>query len=222
MHFNPVENIGVDDDMNMSHAGGDAAPVQPIMNDHLDDVWGTQDDSRDEDHVHPSDMHRLEAEHSTAGYREGISLGKEATLQKGFDEGYPLGAAIGLQAGHLLGMLEAIHEASRTLSNDAVARVEQLLADARADLSVDQLFSSKYWTGTGDRSYEVDTTTGENPAMAHPLLRKWTNLVTEEVERWNINSHILAHVNPDGPQPVAVEEPEHHEQIPPAANPLDW
>jgi hypothetical protein len=223
MHFTPVENLSADDDMNMSHGGGEVVSAQLIMNDPLDDVFGAQDDSRDEDHVHPSDMRRLEAEHSTAGYREGIALGKEATLQKGFDEGYPLGAAIGLQAGHLLGMLEAIYEATRTLPNDAAAaKIEQLLVDARADLGVDQLFSSKYWTETGNRSYEVDTAAGEHSATSHPLIRKWTSLVAEEVQHWNIDRQILAHVNPQGPQPLPVEEPEHHEQTPPAANPLEW
>lgn len=174
--------------------------------------------------MHPSDMRRLETEHSTAGYREGISRGKEATLQEGFDQGYSVGAAIGLHAGQLLGLLEGIHEAVKGRGGEAAERVERLLSDARNELCVDSIFSPEYWTGVGERSYDVDLD-NETPAAAHPLIRKWSRIVQEESDRWVINEEILAHVNPQGPQGIAVEEHEHQHQDeppPPAMNPLDW
>lgn len=220
MHFQPVEPTG--DDMPLSHSQGDNEPLPNTMNDTLDDVFGGGDDLLDEDHVHPSDMRRLEAEHSTAGYREGIAQGKDATLQKGFDQGYPVGAAIGLQAGQLLGLLEGISEAVKASQTEASARVEQLLSDARTDLGVDSIFSSQYWTGTGELSYEVKTAESETAGTAHPLIRKWTGVIHEEADRWGINRDILAHVNPEGPKDPVVEEPEQEEQASTTRNPLDW
>jgi hypothetical protein len=58
-----------------------------------------------------SDVPRLQAIHSTAGYRDGVSTAKEKFLQEGFDEGFALGAELGRIVGHLLGAVEAAHAA---------------------------------------------------------------------------------------------------------------
>ena len=58
--------------------------------------------------VHPSDIPRLESVHVTAGYRDGIAVAREKTVQGGFDEGWILGAALGLRAGYVLGVMEGI------------------------------------------------------------------------------------------------------------------
>lgn len=207
------------------------------MNDTLDDVFGADEGEPGgvEEHMHtqaqvqahPSDMRRLETEHSTAGYREGIAQGKEATLQEGFDQGYSVGAAIGLQAGQILGLLEGIHEAvkGRPGDDEASARVGGLLSDARGQLCVEAIFGSEYWSGTGEGVYPVDLGSGETPATAHPLIQKWSRTVEEEIGRWAVDKTILAHVNPQGPQGLTVQEQEHehHDEPAPAArNPLDW
>ncbi|MCJ1381974.1 Essential protein Yae1, N terminal [Xylographa soralifera] len=65
----------------------------------------------------PSDIPRLRSQHSTAGYRDGLSASKPPALQPGFDESYPLGAVLGLQAGSLLGILDGVCSALKTQSN---------------------------------------------------------------------------------------------------------
>lgn len=233
MHFRPVENT--DSEEHISH-GSNSVPLQTVMNDILDDVWGADEsESREDEHVqmqmqmHPSDMRRLESEHSTAGYREGIAQGKAATMQEGFDQGYSAGAAIGLQAGLLLGLLEGIYEAVKGRDDDVSARVERLLSDARSHLCVDAIFSPEHWSETGERTYavdiDVDVEGGETPATSHPLIQKWSRIVDEEAERWAIDRAILVHVNPKGPQDLPTEEHDHQHQdepLPPTRNPLDW
>ncbi|KZF20432.1 hypothetical protein L228DRAFT_240952 [Xylona heveae TC161] len=56
----------------------------------------------------PSDIPRLRSVHSTAGYRDGIAFAKNEYIQAGFDEGYALGAVIGLRIGWILGALEGL------------------------------------------------------------------------------------------------------------------
>lgn len=58
----------------------------------------------------PSDMPRLEREHATAGYRDGITAAKALSVQAGFDEGFSLGASIGSKVGQVLGLLDGIAE----------------------------------------------------------------------------------------------------------------
>ncbi|EAQ93113.1 hypothetical protein CHGG_01348 [Chaetomium globosum CBS 148.51] len=102
-------------------------------NNDLDDIWATptylpqhpphphhhhhQQDPQAPFHHHQqnypseptvSDIPRLSAAHSTAGYRDGITLAKARTAQGGFDEGYGLGATVGARAGQLLGVLEGL------------------------------------------------------------------------------------------------------------------
>ncbi|KAL9088329.1 MAG: hypothetical protein Q9165_006254 [Trypethelium subeluteriae] len=59
----------------------------------------------------PSEIPRLRSTHTTAGYRDGISSSKVRYVQDGFDEGYSLGATIGLKAGFALGVVESLVKA---------------------------------------------------------------------------------------------------------------
>jgi hypothetical protein len=47
-------------------------------------------------------------QHNQAGYREGITAGKESSVQHGFNHGYPIGAALGRQTGFARGSLTAM------------------------------------------------------------------------------------------------------------------
>src|ERR1700743_1503923 len=53
-----------------------------------------------------SDAQRVHTVKSTAGYRDGISVSKEKFIQEGFDEGFLLGAEIGLAVGYIHGCME--------------------------------------------------------------------------------------------------------------------
>ncbi|KAI9879206.1 MAG: Essential protein Yae1, N terminal, partial [Pleopsidium flavum] len=66
---------------------------------------------------HPSDIPHLRSTHSTAGYRDGIAASKEQYIQSGFDEGYALGAVLGLRVGWILGVLEGLYAALTSKTN---------------------------------------------------------------------------------------------------------
>ncbi|TFA99090.1 Uncharacterized protein CCMA1212_009243 [Trichoderma ghanense] len=228
MHFRPVEQ-SMDDEYLAQGRGGNSSqaaapedgPGSGGVYFSLDDVFGPETEvglgSGDdvaavvsalggpENPLHPSDMRRLETEHTTAGYREGISAAKERTIQAGFDEGFSLGAAIGLAAGQLLGILEGIEDALKTTPRDRVGdenegskTAAKLLAEAREELSVPKIFSSDYWASDGNWSYDVNPEANEDDevlfadvAKAHPLIRKWTAIVDERVKFWKIDRSVL-------------------------------
>jgi len=180
-------------------------------NNHLDDVWGSDDNettSHSTPHTssstaHPSDIPRLRQEHTTAGYRDGISTAKGTSVQAGFDEGFGLGATIGLRAGELAGVLEGLVNAVlsrpslQSSSEETAGRMKGLLEEARKDLSVQSVFGSEYWEGDGTWKYEVGHPEGEegtvfsDVAMAHPLLKKWDGIVKGEAERYGIDWDVL-------------------------------
>lgn len=200
----------------------DAAP----RTDPLDDVFGSDgdddpifegDDEAAHPHVrlaraagpaaqnHPSDIHRLRQEHTTAGYREGITVAKGASVQAGFDEGFGLGATIGLRVGYLLGVLEGVAAA---LSRDpslagAHAEAARLLGGARGELGVQAVFSPEYWETDGTWKYEVGGQVGQQAAggggdevlfshvaEAHPLVMKWTSAVEAQMQLWGLEEQV--------------------------------
>ncbi|KAJ4397520.1 Essential protein Yae1, N terminal [Gnomoniopsis smithogilvyi] len=183
-------------------------------NDPLDDVFGAdnspvfdQDFDDDEsrpmdfsDRHHPSDMHRLQQEHTTAGYRDGIAVAKASSIQAGFDEGFSLGGTIGLKVGRLLGLLEGIVGALGG-ENDTTSESEaatKLLSDARVDLDLRSMFSPKFWNEDGTWKYEVDEKEAEGEgvvlfshvAEAHPLVKKWTATVAEQMSKWGLQEQL--------------------------------
>ena len=209
-------------------------------NDPLDDVFGSDGNDAAEDLMatgasHPSDMHRLRTEHTTAGYREGVSVAKEKSIQAGFDEGFSLGATIGLKAGQLLGMLEGIVEAVKShngtdgsdVGGNDVQAFDKLLADARGELSKGKIFSAQYWAPDGNWTYEVrEPKDGEeivfsDVAAAHPLIRKWTETVDEQIKRWNIDVSLL---DDDSAARLESASDDHvvSSAVPTIAKPLDW
>lgn len=155
---------------------------------------------------HPSDMHRLQQEHTTAGYRDGITVAKASSVQAGFDEGFGLGATIGLKVGRLLGVLEGIVGALRVDGPPATSVVEvasKLLSDARTELNVGSVFSEAYWHADGTWKYDVEPegTDGEGErdeavvlfshvAEAHPLVKKWTATVENEMQKWGLQEQL--------------------------------
>ncbi len=168
----------------------------------LDDIWATDSPplhpSHQPNHYHhhqaePSEIPHLNRAHTTAGYRDGIAAAKSLSAQPGFDEGYPLGAALGARAGQLLGVMEGLAAAAglhalahpgNVQDGGSVGEGERmagLLADARRELSAQGVFGADYFgSGDGNWSYHVEGD-GEvvfgDVAEAHPLLRKWRGIV---------------------------------------------
>ncbi|KAL7894486.1 hypothetical protein HDV63DRAFT_216696 [Trichoderma sp. SZMC 28014] len=267
MHFRPVEQSMDDEHLGQGGGGGpgdamapeaEARPGSGGMYSSLDDVFGSEFESesilasgdgnaaavvtsldRPGSPRHPSDMRRLETEHATAGYREGISTAKERTVQAGFDEGFSLGATIGLAAGQLLGMLEGIDDALKGSSQDgqdtaSATATSELLTEARQELSVLKIFSSDYWAPDGNWSYDVephgdgdgDEILFPDVAKAHPLIKKWTAIVDEQARLCKIDRSVLdgdASVEAAADDATAVGTSTTIPLPPPASRqPLDW
>ncbi|KAK3700400.1 Essential protein Yae1, N terminal [Vermiconidia calcicola] len=164
----------------------------PLYTDPLDDVFGSapsspttiptdhqqrhsQDTPLRNDDTHPSDIPRLRTQHTTAGYRDGLSTSKESHVQAGFDEGYALGAELGLRGGWVLGVLEGLAAKQR--------HVKDLLRQAEEELDVGKLFGQEWFGEDGVWRYDVagpeEGVTFKEVAEAHPVLRKWMGVVRE-------------------------------------------
>lgn len=189
------------EEMSNSLAEGDYA-AESVVTDPLDDVFGADDgdalmrDDGPSTATHPSDMMRLQKEHATAGYREGVSVAKETSIQAGFDEGFSLGATIGQAAGELLGLLEGISEALKDTGSADAIEAETLYSDAKNDLSTDTIFSKEFWAEDGNWTYDVvaSSDTGvvfPDVAQCHPMIKKWTANVDKVKKDWAISQPIL-------------------------------
>ncbi|KAI5464207.1 hypothetical protein BGZ63DRAFT_421273 [Mariannaea sp. PMI_226] len=235
MHFQPIEHTSDEAYIAQTHNSFQVEMETQNSNDALDDVFGFDSTSPTTEHhhevaldnSHPSDMHRLQAEHSTAGYREGVTAAKESSLQAGFDEGFSLGASIGLKAGQLLGVIEGIGEAVRDLEDKDSKHVKELLKDAREELSIASIFKPDYWAEDGNWKYTVQSAEGEDEvvfsdvAEAHPLVRKWMTIVDEQVELWKIDRSILDDETSQRLDTV-MDDPIITSATPSTKKPLDW
>lgn len=233
MHFHPIEPMA--DDMHTTggaQAGGGFQVEAIIPGDNtLDDVWGSEPSSpttyEQPDAVHPSDMLRLQREHTTAGYREGITAAKDGSIQKGFDEGFSLGASVGLVAGQLLGFLEGIAEAVRGREDDEAKNTVRLAMEARADLSTAKIFGVEYWQEDGNWKFDVVPKEGSeilfsDVANAHPLVKKWTQVVEEQVVLWKVDRALLDDETGVRLESVMDEGITASSAAPVAKKPLDW
>ncbi|KAJ7631915.1 hypothetical protein DFH06DRAFT_695995 [Mycena polygramma] len=96
---------------------------------HMDSPWdeeATQETSRD------IEWTKISSEFTNAGYREGITAGKESALQEGFDDGF---ASVGAPLGRELGFLRGSSSALVAFLNSSLcqhAEKESMLAEARA------------------------------------------------------------------------------------------
>ncbi|KAF4504219.1 hypothetical protein G6O67_008395 [Ophiocordyceps sinensis] len=229
MHFQPVELSG--EEMHPS----DAADASVSRNTHLivdaslDDVFGSASPEPQDAASHPSDMLRLQSDHTTTGYREAIAVAKASTIQAGFDEGFSLGATVGSRAGRLLGMLEGISDAVRGRADDeAAAAVGQLLAEARVELSTDRVFDAAYWAPDGNWTFDVEPASHDeilftHVADAHPLICKWSSVTDAQIRLWKIDEAILGTADA-GPRldPLVDEAPVLAAPLTAAKKPLDW
>ncbi|OTA80884.1 hypothetical protein M434DRAFT_54514, partial [Hypoxylon sp. CO27-5] len=131
------------------------------------------------------DTRRLQAQHTTEGYRDGITAGKADSIQAGFDEGFSIGAHIGLEAGRMLGLLDGVANSWKEGGFNDSARIVQLLYDAKMELSIEFIFSERYWTSDGSWKYEFTTTIKDNEALfktiarQHPIIIKWDKIIKE-------------------------------------------
>ncbi|KAI1097751.1 hypothetical protein F4804DRAFT_326628 [Jackrogersella minutella] len=153
------------------------------------ELTGYQNQSRTENSI-SLDTRRLQTQHTTEGYRDGITAGKVQSIQPGFDQGFSLGANIGLKAGWILGLLEGVNRALKETADHNSAKVDQLLSDAVKELNIDSIFAEEYWASDGSWKYIVkgSKTDGqilfEDVADEHPIITKWKLLVHQETKKY--------------------------------------
>ena len=234
MHLRPAEPE-IDDFYVQMASAHDAAPAA-VYEDPFDDVFGSDSEAgaaplpphgsgtqtHGQENMTP-DIRRLQVTHSTTGYREGITEGKAQSIQAGFDEGYGLGANVGLKAGQILGLLEGIAAAlaqqqqkQQAPATDAGAdgsgehahaHSTSLLAEARAELKTESIFDQAYWSPDGSWKYDVTSsrTDGEilfeDVADAHPLIVKWKRITDEEMRRWDLHLDLASLRGEEQPPP---------------------
>lgn len=162
-----------------------SSPAQDANNNNdLSDIFSDSPPSTPSQTGIASDIPRLRSTHATAGYRAGISSSKSRSLQPGFDEGYSLGAVIGLRVGYILGALEGLW-CAYDAECEAKARLKELLIKGRAELMIEQIFGKDHWDEDGLWTYEVTSegheATLQEVAGQHPIVRVWDEKVTEEI-----------------------------------------
>ncbi|KAF4842407.1 hypotheticall protein [Colletotrichum siamense] len=238
MHLQPIDNteiepftIAMDPDPRLN-------PAMEAQQDPFDDVWGSAPGSPTvvaldaPAGAHPSDMPRLQAEHTTAGYREGVTAAKATSIQAGFDEGFSLGAEIGSLAGQLLGLLEGIahalddggHGGDEAIAKDA----RRALDEAKAELKTDSIFTPAFWNTDGTWKFHVEKSSSSGDeeilfsdvARAHPLIQKWTKAVDAEIERWGIELNAIGDAEDHERQPSPERVPS--SAVPQTKKALDW
>ncbi|KAI9781198.1 MAG: Essential protein Yae1, N terminal [Peltula sp. TS41687] len=140
-------------------------------------ISATETSTATEDEQEPSDLPRLQATHSKAGYVDGITQAKSSSVQEGFDEGYPLGAAYGAQVGLLRGVFEGILAAvGSTQEERERKRVEATLERLKAELSSNVVVERLVGGEDGVKGTVV----------VEELRKSWMERVEEEAERWGI------------------------------------
>jgi hypothetical protein len=233
MHMAPQD--GRDEDLMMQMVS--SAEPAPQAEDPLDDVFGSDPGSPvfesepDTDtgawDTLPSDVRRLQTEHITAGYRDGITVAKGQSIQAGFDEGFSLGAEIGLKAGQVLGFLEGIIGALRSGNEEDHRQAQQLLADARKELSTDEIYDQKFWAPDGTWKFTLQSQVPESDvvfadvAAAHPLIAKWCGILDAQISKRDIRREVLMHMAETPAAAVAEKKEVKVEQQQPRER-LEW
>ncbi|KAI0384601.1 hypothetical protein F5Y04DRAFT_233195 [Hypomontagnella monticulosa] len=142
------------------------------------------------------DARRLQGQHTTEGYRDGITAGKAESIQAGFDEGFGLGAEIGLKVGQILGLLQGMAAALTECGSHDSAHINQLIVNATKELSVESIFAEEYWASDGSWKYTVTGSEGNDEilfndiAREHPVIMKWERVVGQEIDNWGLDRNL--------------------------------
>lgn len=178
-------------------AAGDAPPTPPHES-ALDDIYGSAPtsphlDAHASERTHemlsdlPSRQRALDAD----AYREGLASAKGQHVQEGFDEGYALGADIGLRVGYILGVLRGFVVAWKSHDQGTYKEAFDLYEEAQKALAIEQLLGQTWVDEEGIWKWEVHGADGDatfrEVAAQHPVLKKWDDKVEELATRWGVD-----------------------------------
>ncbi|KAF3042518.1 Essential protein Yae1, N terminal [Didymella keratinophila] len=178
-------------------AAGHAPPTPPHES-ALDDIYGSTPNSPFLDaqpsgraHEMLSDLPSRQRALDADAYREGLASAKGQYVQEGFDEGYALGADIGLRVGYILGVLRGFVGAWKRHGQDAYSEVLRLYEEAQKDLAIEQLLGQMWVDEEGIWKWEVVGVDGDatfrEVAAQHPVVKKWDDKVDELAQRWSVD-----------------------------------
>jgi len=154
-----------------------------------------------------SDFERLRSTHATVGYRDGISVGKAASIQTGFDEGFALGGEIGRAVGYILGCVQGIATA---LPGDE--EITHILKEVGDELRLESVFARDYLSEDGLWKYDVageenGEVTFEQVAWAHPLVKRCRQKLQSLAEKRVVDLEALKRRMGDAEDGEDGEEP---------------
>ncbi|KAF9495555.1 hypothetical protein BDN71DRAFT_1447472 [Pleurotus eryngii] len=122
------------------------------------------DDNPSSNITRDTEWTKISSEFTNAGYREGITAGKEAALQEGFDAGFanvgaPLGRELGILRGFASALLSYIPTLSQPGAIDPNVDLEQMLSSAR---HIASSLSKVRFTDIAPRDLEAEEHTREH------------------------------------------------------------
>lgn len=189
-------------------------PPSPPPTNHLSDIYDSAPLSPTLDPANPpgthealTDLPALRRTHTTAGYRDGIAASKAEFVQAGFDEGFSLGAVLGLRVGYILGVLEGLVRAVQPVQKKGaneeggrqewVEEVHELRGEGERELGMQRVMGEEFFDGGCVWRWDVPGAEGKEDvtfrevAEAHPLVAKWMGVVREAAERRGVNLEVL-------------------------------
>ncbi|KAF9484176.1 hypothetical protein BDN70DRAFT_789102, partial [Pholiota conissans] len=94
----------------------------------MDSPW---DEDPDNTTLQDAEWSRISSDFTNVGYREGITAGKEAASQEGFDEGFanvgvPIGRELGLLRGIATVILFSLKASPDSCARDAIAEAQEI------------------------------------------------------------------------------------------------
>ncbi|KAF1913930.1 hypothetical protein BDU57DRAFT_521035 [Ampelomyces quisqualis] len=181
------------------------APPTPPHEDPLDDIYGSAPSSPTLagasalDHGHPriraheilSDLPSRQRALDTDAYREGLATSKGLHVQEGFDEGYLLGANLGVRVGYILGVLQGFVAAWKGHNDELCRESKEVHATAQKELAIQELLGQKWVAEDGIWIWEVhsddEEPTFREVAEQHPVVQKWTSAVQDMAKKWGVD-----------------------------------
>lgn len=195
------------------------APPTPPHDDPLNDIYGSAPSSpslhgidplslnfqRERAHEILSDLPSRQRALDTDAYREGLANSKGQCVQEGFDEGYSLGANLGIQTGYIFGVLKGFVAAWRGSNKALYRETKEVYNIAQKELAIQELFGQQWINEEGIWNWKVhgeeDDPTFKEVAEQHPVVQKWTAIVTDMAKKWRVDMKAVEKVHGD-----AVEE----------------
>ncbi|KAJ4384105.1 Essential protein Yae1, N terminal [Didymella sp. IMI 355093] len=191
-------------------AAGHAPPTPPHES-ALDDIYGSAPtspfldaQSSDRDYEILSDLPSRQRALDADAYREGLASAKGQYVQEGFDEGYALGADIGLRVGYILGVLRGFVSAWKGHDQDVYSETSGLYQDAQKELAIEKLLGQGWVDEEGIWKWEVKGADGDatfrEVAAQHPVVKKWDDKVEELARRWSVDLNAVEKMSADEEQ----------------------